>query len=104
MFVVWQNEKPHVITDHTYLGINNSIPQSEAKVKYDNMQTFSQNLHNAHLSNPGRCLVTFKSDVTSAFLNLPAHPCNLQFPMCPSRVCGVHVESDHMVPNMKGGV
>ena len=57
----------------SYLGINNGIPQSEAKVKYDDMQTFGQNMHNAHASNPGWCLVTFKSDVTSAFLNLPAH-------------------------------
>ena len=47
MFVVWQNEKPRVITDHTRSGINDGIPQSEAKVKYDNMRTFSQNLHNA---------------------------------------------------------
>jgi hypothetical protein len=74
MFVAWQNEKPCVITDHTRSGINDGIPQSEAKVKYDDMRTFGQNLHNARSSNPGRCLVTFKSDVVSAFLNLPAHP------------------------------
>ena len=74
MFMVWQNEKLCVVTDHTCSGINDGIPQSEAKVKYSDMWTFSQNLHNACLSNPGRCLVTFKSDIASALLNLPAHP------------------------------
>lgn len=74
MFVVWQDEKPHVVTDHTHSGINEGIPQSEAKVKYDDMRTFHQNLHNSCLSNLGQHLVTFKSDVASAFLNLPAHP------------------------------
>jgi hypothetical protein len=74
MFVVWQNEKPRVVTDHSRSGINDGIPQSEAKVKYDDMRTFGQNLHNARSANPGRRLVTFKSDVASAFLNLPAHP------------------------------
>jgi hypothetical protein len=38
------------------------------------MCSFGQNLHNTCSTNPGRCLVTFKSDVASAFLNLPAHP------------------------------
>jgi hypothetical protein len=74
MFVVWQNKKLHVVTDHSRSGINDGIPQSEAKVKYDDMRTFGQNLHNARSSNPGRRLVTFKPDVASAFLNLPAHP------------------------------
>ena len=37
MFVVWQNKKPRVVTDHSHSGINDGIPISEAKVKYDNM-------------------------------------------------------------------
>jgi hypothetical protein len=37
MFVVWQNKKPCVITDHTHSGINDGILQLEAKVKYDDM-------------------------------------------------------------------
>ena len=53
MFMVWQSEKPCVITDHTHSGINDGIPQSEAKVKYDDLPTFGQNLHNACSSNPG---------------------------------------------------
>ena len=73
-FVVWQNEKPRVVTDHSRSGINEGIPQSEGKVKYDDMRTFGQTLHNARSNNPGKRLVTFKSDVASAFLNLPAHP------------------------------
>jgi hypothetical protein len=73
-FVVWQNEKPRVVTDHSRSGINEGIPQSEGKVKYDDMRTFGQTLHNTHTNNPGKHLVTFKSDVASAFLNLPAHP------------------------------
>jgi hypothetical protein len=74
MFVIWQSEKPRVVTDHSRSGINDGIPLSEGKVKYDDMRTFGQTLHNARKSNPGRRLVTFKSDVASAFLNLPAHP------------------------------
>jgi hypothetical protein len=74
LFVVWQNEKPRVVNDHSHSGINNNIPCSEAKVKYDDMRTFGQILHDACSANTGKCLVTFKSNVTSAFLNLPAHP------------------------------
>ena len=74
LFVVWQNEKPHVVNDHSCSGINDNILHSEAKVKYDDMRSFGQTLCDAHSTNPGKHLVTFKSDVTSAFLNLPAHP------------------------------
>jgi hypothetical protein len=74
MFVVWQNEKPRVVTDHSRSGINDNIPRAEGKVRYDDMRTFGQTLHNARKGNPGKRLVTFKSDVASAFLNLPAHP------------------------------
>jgi hypothetical protein len=74
LFVVWQNEKPRVVNDHSRSGINDNIPRSEAKVKYDDMRTFGQTLHDARSANPGRHLVTFKSDVASVFLNLPAHP------------------------------
>jgi hypothetical protein len=74
MFVVWQSDKPRVVTDHSRSGINDNIPRADARVKYDNMRTFGQTLHNARATNPGKHLVTFKSDVASAFLNLPAHP------------------------------
>jgi hypothetical protein len=74
MFVVWQNEKPRVVTDHSRSGINDGIPRADAKVKYDDMRTFGQTLHDARAANLGKCLVAFKSDVASAFLNLPAHP------------------------------
>ena len=74
MFVVWQNGKAHVVTDHSGSGINDGIPKSKAKVPYDDMHPFGQSLHDAHTDNPSHCIITFKSDVASAFLNLPAHP------------------------------
>ena len=60
--------------DHSCSGINDGIPRADAKVKYNDMCTFGQTLHNVRKANPGKHLVTFKSDVASAFLNLPAHP------------------------------
>jgi hypothetical protein len=74
MFVVWQRDKPRVITDHSGSGLNDGIPREEARVQYDDMHTFSQALYNAIQDNPLREIITFKSDITSAFLNLPAHP------------------------------
>ena len=74
MFVVWQHEKPRVITDHAGSGLNEGIPKEEAHVQYDDMHSFSQALYDAIENNPLREIVTFKSDITSAFLNLPAHP------------------------------
>ncbi|KAF8230611.1 hypothetical protein L208DRAFT_1474753, partial [Tricholoma matsutake] len=74
MFVVWHNQKPCVVTDHSASGLNNGIPRSEAKVRYDDMHPFGQTLHDARAANPHQCIITFKSDVSSAFLNLPAHP------------------------------
>jgi hypothetical protein len=74
MFVVWQNEKPQVVTDHSRSGINEGIPCANAKVKYDDMRMFGQTLHDARAANLGKRLVTFKSDVVTAFLNLPVHP------------------------------
>ena len=74
MFVIWQNGKPRVVTDHSGSGINDGIPKSEAKVRYDDMHPFGQALRDAYKDNPGCRIVTFKSDVASAFLNLPAHP------------------------------
>ena len=41
MFVVWQNKKLHVVTDHSQSRINDNIPCSEAKVKYNDIRTFS---------------------------------------------------------------
>jgi hypothetical protein len=74
MFVVWQHEKPRVITDHAGSGLNDGIPREEAHVQYDDMHTFSQALYDAIEDNPTRKIITFKSDIASAFLNLPAHP------------------------------
>jgi hypothetical protein len=76
MFVIWQNEKPRVITDHSGSGsrLNDGIRREEAKVRYDDMRSFGQCLHDACQSNPGVPLVIFKDDVATAFLNLPAHP------------------------------
>jgi hypothetical protein len=74
MFVMWQHEKPRVVPDHSSSGINDGIPQAKAKVKYDDMRSFGQTLHDACEANPGRCIITFKSDISTAFLNLPAHP------------------------------
>jgi hypothetical protein len=74
MFVVWQHEKPRVITDHSGSGLNDGIPKEEAHVQYDDMHTFSQALYEAIEENSLREIITFKSDIASAFLNLPAHP------------------------------
>ncbi|CAA7266998.1 unnamed protein product [Cyclocybe aegerita] len=68
MFVAWQKEKPHVITDHSASGLNDGIPRTEAKVH------FGQILFNARRQHRGQRLVVWKSDIASAFLNLPAHP------------------------------
>jgi hypothetical protein len=61
MFVVWQHEKPHMVTDHSSVGINDGIPQAAAKVKYDDMQYFGQMLHDACEVNPWRRIITLKS-------------------------------------------
>ncbi|KAF6745782.1 hypothetical protein DFP72DRAFT_763733, partial [Ephemerocybe angulata] len=75
LFVVWQKEKARVITDHTASGLNDGIPREEAKVRYDDMRPFGGAMRakkekHQELSD----LITFKSDVQSAFLNLAAHP------------------------------
>ena len=74
IFVVWQKGKARVVTDHTASGLNDHIPRSEAKVHYDDMCTFGQVIFNAKQAHSNETLVTWKSDVSSAFLNLPAHP------------------------------
>jgi hypothetical protein len=74
IFVVWQKGKARIVTDHTASGLNDYIPRSEAKVRYDDMRTFGQVIFNAKRTHPSKMLVTWKSDVSSAFLNLPAHP------------------------------
>ena len=74
MFVVWQSQKPRVVTDHSGSGINDHIPRADAKVRYDNMHDFGHCLRDVRRAYKGRRLVLFKDDVASAFLNLPAHP------------------------------
>ena len=74
IFVVWQRGKARVVTDHSASGLNDHIPRSEAKVRYDDMWTFGQVIFNAKQAHRDEQLVTWKSDVSSAFLNLPAHP------------------------------
>ena len=74
MFVVWQHRKPRIVTDHKSSALNDGIPKAEGYVKYDDMHPFGQALCDARSSNPHHTLITFKSGVASAFLNLPAHP------------------------------
>ena len=74
IFVVWQKGNARIITDHTASGLNDHIPRSEAKVHYDDMRSFGQAIFNAKQMHPNQDLITWKSDVSSAFLNLPAHP------------------------------
>ncbi|KAF5381547.1 hypothetical protein D9615_005612 [Tricholomella constricta] len=74
MFVVWQKGKGRVITDHSGSGINDGIPKEAGKVRYDDMHSFGSALRDARRLHPGKRFVTWKSDVASAFLNLPAHP------------------------------
>lgn len=77
LFVIWQGEnkeKARVLTDHSASGINDGIPRSEAKVRYDDMRSFGQTMREARLNNPGKKLLTFKSDIQGAFLNLSVQP------------------------------
>ena len=74
MFVVWQKQKPRIITDHAGSGLNNGISKDDSRVKYDDMHPFGQAMRQARSSNPNVDLVLYKSDVAAAFLNLPAHP------------------------------
>ena len=73
MFVVWQNEKPCVVTDHSHSRINDNIPCSETKVKYNDMRTFSQMLEpqtqeNAWLlSNLMLCLLSLICQLIPSF-------------------------------------
>jgi hypothetical protein len=74
MFVIWQKGKPRVVTDHASSGLNDGIPKEESKVQYDDMHPFGHALRLARQQNPAVDLILYKSDVASAFLNLPAHP------------------------------
>ncbi|CAL1707907.1 unnamed protein product [Somion occarium] len=75
MFVNWRDPaKPRIITDHTASGLNDGIPKPEAKVRYDDMHDFGQTLHDIYQQFPDIPFILYKSDVSSAFLNLPAHP------------------------------
>jgi hypothetical protein len=74
MFVAWQKNKARVITDHSASGVNDGIPRTEARVKYDDMHLFGQALYKWLNRNQHRRTILFKSDVASAFLNLPGHP------------------------------
>ena len=47
VFVTWQKGKARIITDHTASGLNDRIPWSEAKVRYDDMRSFGQVIFNA---------------------------------------------------------
>jgi hypothetical protein len=74
IFVIWQNGKPRVVTDHTASGLNDCIPQSEAKVRYDDMRIFGQAIFNAKRSHCDQDLITWKSDVSSASLTYQLIP------------------------------
>ena len=73
MFVAWQKNKPWVVSDHSASGLNDGIPRAEGWVKYNDMHPFGQTLYEWLQHYPDCCTVIFKSDVTSAFLNLPGH-------------------------------
>ncbi|KIL54302.1 hypothetical protein M378DRAFT_92832, partial [Amanita muscaria Koide BX008] len=68
------DEKPRVVTDHSASGLNDGIPRSEAKVQYDDMHPFGRTLRDVKAKHVTQRIILFKSDVSSAFLNLPAHP------------------------------
>lgn len=74
MFVVWQKGKPRVIMDHSGNGLNDGISREDAKVRYDERHSFGQLLNDVLKAHSNEELVLFKSDVSKAFLNLPAHP------------------------------
>lgn len=74
IFIIWQKGKARVVTDHTASGLNDCISRAEAKVQYDDMRTFGQVIFNAKRAHPDEDLILWKSDVSSAFLNLSAHP------------------------------
>ena len=74
MFVVWQKGKPRIVMDHTGNGLNDGISREDAKVRYDDMHSFGQLLNDVLKAHPHEELLLFKSDVSKAFLNLPAHP------------------------------
>ena len=57
----------------TATSLDDGIPKEKAHVLYDNMHTFSQALYDVIEDNLLREIITFKSDIASAFLNLPAH-------------------------------
>ncbi|KIM89296.1 hypothetical protein PILCRDRAFT_219943 [Piloderma croceum F 1598] len=52
MFVVWRNEKPRIVTDHSASEINAEITREDAKVRYDDMHDFGQSLHGLHRRTP----------------------------------------------------
>jgi hypothetical protein len=58
----------------SFLRLKDGIPKDEAHVRYDDMRPFGQELRSARNKSPQQSLILFKSDVASAFLNLPAHP------------------------------
>ena len=74
MFVVWQKQKPQIITNHVGSSLNDGIFRENSKVKYDNMHPLGQAMPQAHQDNPSVDLILYKLDVATAFLNLPVHP------------------------------
>ena len=74
MFVVWQKEKPRIITDHAGSGLNDGISRENSKVKYSDMHPFGQAMCQARQDNPAVDLILYKLDVATAFLNLLPHP------------------------------
>lgn len=57
MFVVWQKQKPRVITDHAGSGLNDGISRENCRVKYDDMHPFGQALREARQANPAVDLI-----------------------------------------------
>ena len=47
MSMVWQKQKPRIITDHVGSDPNNGISRENSKVKYNDMHPFGQAMHQA---------------------------------------------------------
>jgi hypothetical protein len=64
--IVDQSRGPH--------ALNSTIPKSQVKVQLDNVHDLGNELIAARKKHPNRKLCLFKSDVKSAYRQLPVHP------------------------------
>ena len=64
--IIDQSSGPH--------ALNSTIPKSQVKVKLDNIHDLGTMLIAVRKEHPGRRIILFKSDVKSAYRQLPIHP------------------------------